>query len=197
CDFIDGPALVMDDFETGGPDASVWTTITGDVAGTSQYVGAGTSSLDVFGNTGVLESVAVDTSVCQTVVWRYLGMNGGAGAADLGDFLHLEWWDGAAWVPLDTWEGGPAVDWHVRFGLLNDPAALHPAFAVRVRGDSTITSDHFYVDDLAVGCAASDNDGDGLPYGLDCDDTDPLHWSDCGLCVDLDGDDFGTGCDLG
>ncbi len=31
----------------------------------------------------------------------------------------------------------------------------------------------------------------------DCNDADPNHWSDCGSCVDADGDDYGALCDLG
>lgn len=59
-----------------------------------------------------------------------------------------------------------------------------------------------------------DNDGDGhgdpddtmtacvtpdgyAPGATDCDDTLTGHWSDCGLCLDADGDDHGDSCDLG
>jgi alpha-tubulin suppressor-like RCC1 family protein len=59
-----------------------------------------------------------------------------------------------------------------------------------------------------------DSDGDGYgnaityttactaPAGYvanddDCDNASVEHWSDCGVCVDDDGDNFGSGCDLG
>ncbi|MGM0597072.1 MAG: SBBP repeat-containing protein [Myxococcota bacterium] len=31
----------------------------------------------------------------------------------------------------------------------------------------------------------------------DCDPSDPAHWSDCSSCTDEDGDNYGSGCDLG
>ena len=31
----------------------------------------------------------------------------------------------------------------------------------------------------------------------DCDDASAMHWSDCGVCIDLDGDGFGVDCNLG
>lgn len=65
------------------------------------------------------------------------------------------------------------------------------------------------------GClvAYADEDGDGvgsgeplnvcvLASGLattsgDCAPTDPAHWDDCDTCVDVDGDGYGAGCNLG
>ena len=57
--------------------------------------------------------------------------------------------------------------------------------------------DEVYLDDLLVECGEIDQDLDGIPADQDCDDTDPWHWSDCGLCIDMDFDGFGPGCDLG
>jgi hypothetical protein len=42
-----------------------------------------------------------------------------------------------------------------------------------------------------------DTDGDGSNDGTDCAKLDPAHWSDCGLCVDNDHDDYGASCNLG
>lgn len=35
------------------------------------------------------------------------------------------------------------------------------------------------------------------PLAGDCAPTDGMHWDDCGACIDADGDDRGTSCDLG
>jgi hypothetical protein len=42
-----------------------------------------------------------------------------------------------------------------------------------------------------------DSDGDGINDGSDCAKLDPAHWSDCGVCVDADGDNYGANCNLG
>lgn len=200
CDSIDGPTLVQDDFETGGPDSGVWETVTGNLGATSTYVYDGSTAMDIYGSGGTMESFAADSTLCATgVVWRYMVMNGGAGAADAGDYLFLEYWDGVDWIVADQYEGG-SVDlniWKPRVGLITHPGVFHAGFKIRLRGQSTVTSDHFYVDNVVVGCAGLDNDGDSYPSGMDCDDTDFWHWTDCGLCVDNDGDGFGPGCDLG
>src|SRR5690606_30685287 len=143
-----------------------------------------------YGAGGVMESRPVDTSACPLLTWSYLGMIGGAGPADPGDYLFLEYWDGASWQVADRQEGGTDGFgvWSRRGGFLDDPAALRPDFRVRLRGQSTGNNDHFYVDRFELGCAAEDADGDGVPRGVDCDDTDPWHAWDCDRCVDGDGD---------
>jgi len=68
---------------------------------------------------------------------------------------------------------------------------------------------------MACGCGAGtatgqilpsdcpDHDGDGVDGTcpgtalVDCDDSNAQHWSDCGRCVDQDGDGYGARCDLG
>ena len=59
-------------------------------------------------------------------------------------------------------------------------------------------------DGVGVGGSATLCIGDLPPAGYalataepDCDDGDPAHWYDCGLCEDGDGDNYGTNCDLG
>lgn len=199
CDGLDGLPLVFDDFEPLGPDPGVWAAVTGNVASTAVHVGEGARSMDFFGAGGLLESGSVDTSACALVAWSYLGMIGGAGPADPGDYLFLEYWDGTSWRVADRYEGGTGDlgVWKRRSGFVADAAARHPSFRVRLRGQSSGNNDHFYVDRVEVGCGAADNDGDGVPRGVDCDDTDPWHASDCDRCIDGDGDGFGTFCDFG
>ena len=83
--------------------------------------------------------------------------------------------------------------------MVTDPVAFHPDFKARLYSDgSGLNTDEFYVDDFMVGCGdTTDSDLDGTIDVFDCDVYDPAHWSDCGLCVDGDGDGFGSACDLG
>lgn len=196
CDGFDGPTL-SDDFELGAFDPATWAQVVGNAAITTTYVGEGTAAADVFGAGGTLETHPFDTSACDLVAWSYLGMQGGAGSPDAPDRLYVEYFDGTDWHVADAWKGSLNNGvWYPRYGVIQWPAAFHGAFQLRLVGGSDSNSDHYYVDDFAVGCAA-DADGDGAPDHLDCAPLDPLHWSDCGTCLDGDGDHYGDGCDLG
>ena len=106
----------------------------------------------------------------------------------------VEWWDGHQWnrvsLPPATppWVG----HWHRWSDTLPDEAN-RDALRLRFSGWNNIN----HIDDVFVGCAEPDDDLDGIPAPLDCDDDDADHQRDCGLCVDKDGDGFGTGCDIG
>ena len=62
--------LLYDDFEAGAI-SSAWNTLSGDAAVTSDYAGAGMSSLNLGGGGGIIESDVFDTSGCGTVTWMY------------------------------------------------------------------------------------------------------------------------------
>jgi len=114
----------------------------------------------------------------------------------VGTELRLEYFDGLGWGLVDTWisTGTPGGSWSLRDGTLGAPGALHSGLQVRLI--STSSAGEWLLDDFLVGCG-EDLDGDHVPSWEDCDDLDAWHWSDCGLCVDLDGDGFGAQCDLG
>src|SRR5690606_26305901 len=109
---------------------------------------------------------------------------------------------GAAWRTLEEWVGNGSndPDFSRHMGFLSDAAAIGPDFRLRFDYPQTSSGaglDQFHVDDVTVGCSTPDSDGDGQPDSHDCDPADGWHWADCGLCVDVDGDGFGLGCDLG
>ncbi len=197
CNGFDGSGIV-DDFELGAVDPAIWASITGDFSYDTTYVNGGTYSLNMGGGIGIAQSVVFDASACTSVVWSYWGKRGPE-TPDANEFLSLAFDDGASWIPVDDWEGG-ATDpgFSQRQGVIVDPTALWNGFRIQfTTNGSGAGTDDFFIDDLLVACGGPDGDGDGVPGGLDCDDTDPAHWSDCGICVDLDGDGVGNLCDLG
>jgi hypothetical protein len=189
CDEIDGPGLI-DGFEADGPSPAVWATID-DVHPQTRYVAEGRTAAQTA--TGELVSVPLDTTACvHGVAWSWMGRG-----ETLIDGLVMQYDDGAGWVDVDLIVAEAGVPFHYtrRAGVIDDPGAQHAQFRLRARGTSPY--DWPTLDDVRVGCAAADADGDGVNGGLDCDDTDPAHWEDCGDCEDADEDGYGAGCDLG
>ncbi|HHO54176.1 MAG TPA: hypothetical protein ENK18_25720, partial [Deltaproteobacteria bacterium] len=199
CDGIDGPVL-FDDFELGVPDPSVWTPGSGSILVTPGQAWSGSYSLDLDGSGvgTILESQPLDTSSCPALLWSYEGKRGPDAPAP-GDDLLLSYDDGGSWVPVDTLtgDGTSDVDFGLRFGVIADPTALWPGFRIRVENTALVSGNDHYLDDVTVICTEPDGDGDGYPKAIDCDDTDPWRWLDCGVCVDVDGDGAGTSCDPG
>ena len=134
-----------------------------------------------FSGAGYIETASLDLATCSAVQWRY-----GLGTVTIPGEPAVFWDDGAAWVAAPHLQIGDDV-----VGLVDDPAAL-TSFNLRLESTRYLTIDY-----LGVRCVDADGDGDGVSPELDCDDNDPLHWADCGVCIDLDGDGFGEGCDLG
>ncbi|MBX2800855.1 MAG: putative metal-binding motif-containing protein [Myxococcales bacterium] len=179
CSNADGPSLA-DDFDEVVASRQVWAAAQGV---RNPFVTA--DALTFSGTGDFIETVPVDTSLCPAVLWA-LSLD-----ADGGDTLDVFWDDGLTWVPSESF----TLDGTTVFGLVDDPAALHPDFALRL--ESTIVHLWVTIDDFELLCVDVDVDGDGLPPQLDCDDADADHWGDCGLCIDADGDGFGDRCDLG
>ena len=192
CDHFDGPGL-YDGFERDGPDPATWSQVGGEaVEGVTP--GRGFYSLVVNRST-YLESVTLDTSACDAVAWHLLVH---CTDPDLTEPLLFEYWDGDAWQTLDAWLSDGAGHWTHRWGRVADPSASHADFRVRVHmPDPPLDwGAHYLIDELMVGCVV-ESDDDAVPDGVDCAPADPLHWFDCGECVDVDGDGYGVGCDLG
>jgi hypothetical protein len=79
----------------------------------------------------------------------------------------------------------------------NQYACLNPLV-----GDSTLDADsdglrNIQEYNLHTNPCVADTDGDGRSDGTDCSPLDPAIWSDCGSCVDNDGDSYGANCDRG
>ena len=198
CSNVDGPGF-YDGFEDGTPAIGVWQTVSGDATVTTANVAAGTYALDLGGGIGIVETWPMDATTCPSLAWGYMGKRGPE-VPDAGDGLNVEYWDGVSWVLSDRWEGDGTIDpaFTQRGGIINDPAAFRADFQIRlISNGSGVGFDNFFVDEFFLGCDNIDADGDLFPDFLDCAPYDPAHWSDCGLCVDLDGDFFGLQCDYG
>jgi len=198
CSNVDGPGF-YDGFETGAPAAGLWASLAGDYEVTASFAAAGSYSLDLGGGGATAETFTMDATTCPTLVWAYMGKRGPE-SPDAGDGLNVEYYDGLNWVLADRWEGDGSTDvgFALRFGVISDPLAFHSALRFRlVSNGSGDAFDNFFIDEFTVACDDQDNDGDGYPTFIDCDDNDAYHWSDCGLCVDADADHYGLDCDLG
>jgi hypothetical protein len=194
CDGWDGVVLLAT-FELGQADPSVWDALGGDAVVSNSDPVAAAFSLEL-GTAGDSTTRTFDATLCPTVTWRYVGRRGPAAPLATGS-LTTEYWDGAAWQVADTWYGSDFND-NVnseRSGEITDPALLISTAQLRFVSDAP-SGGSFFIDDVVIGCPL-DIDGDGRGVVVDCDDTDPDHYSDCNLCVDMDGDGFGLACDLG
>ncbi|MEO0602988.1 MAG: MopE-related protein, partial [Myxococcota bacterium] len=192
CDGFDGQALV-DGFELGEADDRVWDTAP-QVTPFSAHTGS--HALDMDFNVEAI-TVPIDTSTCPAVLWQLWAARGWP-APDPFDTLDVAYDAGSGWQTVDRWAGNDIADgaFTLRRGVIDDPAAMGPDFRLRV-SVSGLGTRTFYADDVVVACTEPDVDGDGLPSAVDCDPADPLHWSDCGACVDVDGDGYGFACDMG
>ena len=198
CDGFDN-AWILDDFETGGPDNLLWATINGDGQTlTSSFSGAYSYALG--GGGATLSSVNLDTTTCSNVIWAFYGKRG-PDAPESGDLLSIDYYNGSAWVNTFTWAGDGTVDsdFGLYWSVIPDILASHQYFALEVSTSAHGVSggDQFTIDDFVFGCDDGFDDGDGIPSLVDCEPSDPAHWSDCLTCIDLDGDDYGAGCNLG
>ncbi len=197
----EGAYVLADDFEAGGLDAALWQSQNDEVSYTDvpDQVFQGEYALRLSSEAEAITE-AFDTSGCSELLW-VLQHKRGPENPDPGDDLTVEYWDGAQWIIAGALPGGfTDPTFRRRFGVLAEKGALNKAFQLRYtvlgsQGDF----DHHHVDDLVVLCDpdSADDDLDGVVNILDCAPSDPLHWADCGLCVDGDGDGYGVDCDLG
>lgn len=190
CDGFDGPALV-DDFDIGEPNDSVWHEWGPSVLMTRFFVEQGSHAVKIGGGSTMV-STAIDTTVCESIAWHWLGMT--QPSQPFPELL-FEYHDGSDWVVLDRWDHDSEGVWEHRWGVLTATAALHPGFRIRLRASGPAHAT-IHVDQVQVGCSV-ESDGDDVPDGIDCAPHDPAHWFDCERCVDDDGDGRGVGCDLG
>ncbi|MEO0601370.1 MAG: MopE-related protein, partial [Myxococcota bacterium] len=191
CSSADGPGL-FDDFESGGPSPAVFRQVDAFVS-SSLTAFDGLASLEVQGRSQLV-TAPVDTTTCTSVS---LSARVEAIDTEAGDDLVIEYWDGTAWIEAAraTFEDQPFTAF---ITPISDPLALSADFRVRIRNLGLASSiDGYLIDDFYAGCSGPDNDGDGFGAAVDCDDTDALLWSACGVCVDGDGDGYGLDCDLG
>jgi hypothetical protein len=182
CDTID-PWVLFDDFEAGAASPEVWAP----PLPSAQVVDIdGDLALELASDT-VMQTVSVDTSACEHLLWHY------EGKPEDEDGPVLQFFDGAGWVDLDRWPilEDPPRRPQTRWGLL-PASAFHPQLSLRF-----VTPEPFLLDDFRLSCSGPDADGDGIGTRDDCDDSAEAHWFDCGLCVDSDADGYGRDCDLG
>jgi subtilisin-like proprotein convertase family protein len=198
CNGIDGPGFV-DNFDDSAF-APEWASAVGDTMIQSVYKVSGLYALNVGGGIGEVQSTFFDTTACTSGVAYRFSVKRGPEAPDSSENLSFEYWNGSVWTVADTTFGASVDDasFSVHQNVIVAVAAQYLQFRVRFRttGGSGTGLDDYFIDDLAVGCAI-DTDGDQTIDPFDCAPADPKHWSDCGVCVDGDGDGYGTSCNLG
>ncbi|MBX2798264.1 MAG: putative metal-binding motif-containing protein [Myxococcales bacterium] len=193
CNGLDGAGFT-DDFETGELDPSKWTLLQGTYDDTQ-------SNNDDYSlrmsTTAVSESIRFNTTTCDTLEYEFF-IKRGPSTPSLADKLYIDYWDGSDWEQWIRVDGGQTDGDFIEFsGFLTEAEAIRQDTRFRLRSNMNSTFDAMFVDDIFIRCGPPDNDNDGFVETEDCDDTDPAHWSDCGLCLDGDGDDHGVDCDLG
>jgi hypothetical protein len=92
---------------------------------------------------------AIDLTRCQSAtlnLLRFVDVQ-----IDVGEFLRVEIWDGAAWVPLASWGGGAGDDdtWHAE--QISLAAFMNVVdFRLRLVTKQNSTVEHVHVDDLRI-----------------------------------------------
>jgi fructose-1,6-bisphosphatase/inositol monophosphatase family enzyme len=92
---------------------------------------------------------AIDLTRCQSAtlnLLRFVDVQ-----IDVGEFLRVEIWDGAAWVPLARWGGGAGDDdtWHAE--QISLAAFMNVVdFRLRLVTKQNSTVEHVHVDDLRI-----------------------------------------------
>ncbi|MBX2796530.1 MAG: hypothetical protein KTR31_02640 [Myxococcales bacterium] len=185
CSGADGPGY-RDGFELGQADTLVWDAadLVGSWAVTpDRGASEGAHALTLAGTLGGITASAttrpLDTSSCAEVAYA-LDVN--VDESDVSSFrpVVVEAWSGTEWVVLEEISKGSGFVRHA--GLGSDLGLRHDAFRLRVRNEAFISfADVAVVDDIVVGCAGPDADGDGFPQLVDCDDGDGTRWSDCSI----------------
>ncbi len=146
--------LFADDFESPMLDPLLWFSLTGDGSLSMQEAASGMRSANLSGGGGVLTSVPIDTLVCSSVLWSYQGQRGPE-EPEPGEFLYLEWFDGAAWQIGDAWEGNDFDDpgFSLRKGEISDVGIAHATFQVRWRSEgNSLGNDDYFIDDVTIDC---------------------------------------------
>ncbi|MEN0066888.1 MAG: MopE-related protein [Myxococcota bacterium] len=194
CDTFDGTGFI-DDFEGSILELEEWPSADLSAEFTTDEAFAGLQSLE-FDDLEFAETRAIDTTSCTDVYWFYRMFRF---RPTSGDHLEASYWDGTTWRSADLVpeQLNSDLDWVYRWGAINDPNALRSDFRMEWRKLSDNFASTTYLDDVGFACGDPGTDGDAIPNPIDCDPASGAHWYDCGSCTDGDGDDYGTGCDLG
>ena len=200
CDGVDGVGW-SEDFDGTVFDEANWLHTHPDFDLSTDFAVSGTQvgKIDI---TGHGTTTAIDTTVCDEVLWYYTGRRGKERTRHAeGVALELYWWDGTDFVLGDSWPGAVWTDYEFvrRWGTITDPAALHESMTLLLerKPDQYGTWAAYYIDDFGFACSDAGTDGDGVPNPIDCDPDSGAHWFDCDVCTDDDADDYGEDCDLG
>ena len=197
-DDFDNQPLFFDDFESGMIDAS-WTTQLGEVLYDTAFVNRGGFAIRFAGG-GTGTTASFDTSACTSLGVTGQFASGNPNTVETGEPFVFRYFDGVGFVDFFSRDRIGATPYETEAVVITDVAAMNATFSLQFENFGTIGNfDHQHIDDLSVFCDpdTADADGDGVANWLDCDDVSPLHQSDCGLCIDLDGDDYGVDCDAG
>ena len=67
------PVMLLQDNFDGGPtfDPAVWGSVAGNAVLSSAYTYSGANAVDLSYNTGLMTSVAIDTSHCTALTWSF------------------------------------------------------------------------------------------------------------------------------
>jgi hypothetical protein len=156
---------IHDDFAAGGLDPAVWVLpVHGDGAVTTEFAYNDTFALNLRGGGSDAEALPIDFSFCPSVAIDFR-LKPGPEPPDSTDFLHVEVWNGTAWVSIWSRAGTSAsvtTFGPVLFGSTN-AFVLQNGARLRFNAPKTTSGtglDEWFIDDVAIGC---DYDGDLIP----------------------------------
>jgi hypothetical protein len=184
---------IHDDFATGNLDPASWVLpVHGDGAVTTEFAYNDLFALNLRGGGSDAEALPMDFSFCPAVGFDFR-LKPGPEPPDSTDLLHVEVWNGTAWVSIWSRAGTSASV--TTFGpvLFSSTNAFVLQNGARLRFNAPKTTsgvgfDEWFIDDVAIGC---DYDGDMIPTYKEQKtySTDPF-------VADTDGDGVNDGAEI-
>jgi hypothetical protein len=145
-------STVRDDFETGSYDAAVWTAFAGGAAVEMANTPVGSFVAALPADAGEIEFAVINALGCDVMRWQYAARRG-PDPVTAASSLSLEYWDGAAWIGVESWDGIDTADtsYTTRRGIL-PTAALGLDLRVRLIAAGGPNTAAYRLDDVALRC---------------------------------------------
>jgi hypothetical protein len=134
--------LLSDGFESGNFGAGGWSAQNGDASVTKAAARTGFYGARLQRTTWIER--AVDTSGYPVIRLEYSRRTQNL---DANEFLHVEWWSGSGWQPV---ESTSSTSWADKTFFLDSAAGNNPAFRIRFRTDANMKNERGDVDNVRV-----------------------------------------------